>query len=619
MSAASTPADSGTPAACPVCGRTAESHLTCPDCGWTLRSALRAGPVTPDARHEFDQRLSSAQCAWDTRFAAILSTKPDRYAALIRGGPPTAQQWKQAKTAAESAVRPTVSEQMLRDMLSAVLRAAPGPGKPQRTSTIVEIDPDGITTTEVSIDKHGSPQLSRTAGTKRWRALIPQLAAQQDELHFQLAGRIQNLDRQALDDALRRSAPRPHADEVLVICRPATWQLLATTADLILASRSFSADPVTRVADLGNGHRPPTALVCGGPVSDGTSGGALVSEVAASLPLLRSYNAILAKLDQRTGRLAIELTPLFKPGDVPGTTASLSLRKPPGDDGDTTLAVVVSGGERDELLTAVVVPPPRERRYQLKTVLDGPGRVRFTDPAGIVPDSRPWRETLASVPSEVTVPSGPVDLVCAIELGGPGKVVDKRRNLIQELLSLLESDYPDPDAVRISVIGCVDHVFDRGLEQTRVLRGAPLASLAQARRTLRNLRGVEIRNFEAAPLEELLSEAVAQLSGSRAEGRAARFLLVGGRPPHPWPQKWANACPAGIRWDSILGQLTGGCRARCVVVRDAIPSRPLLANVWRQLGDAALREMDDTNAWQIGEDLRLLTRSTQRIAIPLSD
>src|SRR6185437_4859087 len=190
---ASATSENGASARCPVCGQAADSQLTCSECEWTLRSALRAGPVTPDLRQEFDRRLSHAQCAWDTRFAVLLSPTPETYAALIRGGPPDAQQWAKARAAAKSASRPAVSDQALRDVLGAVLRAAPVRGAAQPTTAIVEIDPDGITVTDATIDECGTPKLHRTT-QKRWRDLIPQLAATADELRFQLAGRLGGLD-----------------------------------------------------------------------------------------------------------------------------------------------------------------------------------------------------------------------------------------------------------------------------------------------------------------------------------------------------------------------------------------------------------------------------------------
>jgi hypothetical protein len=217
------------------------------------------------------------------------------------------------------------------------------------------------------------------------------------------------------------------------------------------------------------------------------------------------------------------------------------------------------------------------------------------------------------------VTAGPVDLVCAIDLGGEKALVDRRKALVRDLLSLLETEYPAPELVRVSVIGCVDHVFKPGREKTPVLRGDPLAPIAAARKTLRALGGAEISNVNAAPLEELLNEAAVQLRPGRGQGRAARVLLIGDRPPHPYPQKWANACPRGIRWEDRLHELTQDCEARCVAVTDTFHPRGHLADVWRRLGGTALRVADTISARQIGEDLGLISQGGQRVGIPLTD
>ncbi len=573
--------------------------------------------MTPAVRQEFDRKLEQARCEWDTSFAAVLSAAPDRYEALIRGGPPNPQQWKAARAAAGRL--DVISDQVLLDIFRAVLTGTSA-GRAPDTTAIVLIDQDGIAVIDALADVAGSPLLRRTSDTRRWPDLLPFLAGDPGEQQFQLAGRTQGLDQARIDDSLRKAVPALTASRVLVVCRPATWQLPARAAKLTAAARASVPVVLASPADLPGGELPETAIIWAGTVADGTPASDLLGQAAASLPLSRAYYTVIAKLNAANGRISTEKVPVFQPGDQQGKAVTLPLRRLPGEDGTVSLAVLCGNGDDpDQVVAAVAVPLPKERQYRVTITLDGPGRLRFTEPPGVTPDARPWDQTLASVPARVSVPSGPLDLVCAIELGGAPALVRQRRKLVGELLSLIEAEYPDPEHVKVSVIGCVDHIFRRGFERTPVVRGEALAPLPEARRTLNALKGSEITTDDATAIEDLLQEAVVQLSASKPQGRATRLLVVADRPPHPYPQTFeVVACPEHISWTVQLGELIGTHGVWCVAVTTKLPADRQLATIWQRLGNRGLHE-SGTSVRRIGEDLGLLARNSQRITIPLAD
>jgi hypothetical protein len=54
------------------------------------------------------------------------------------------------------------------------------------------------------------------------------------------------------------------------------------------------------------------------------------------------------------------------------------------------------------------------------------------------------------------------------------------------------------------------------------------------------------------------------------------------------------------------------------MVTYTMPSRSSRAAIWQDLGHAGLHALPDTDARQVGEDLGVLVRHTQRIPIPLA-
>jgi hypothetical protein len=587
---------------CPVCGLPIETVPACPECGWELQSPLRPGPVTEQLQLEFDERLSRAQREFDTRVAALLGPEFQRYQTHIRGGPPSDKEWRAAQRAARRVTARAVDDDAIAEILTGLLHNL----EMGRHAGIAAIDADGITVIQVWLDSFGSPQLHTERGPASWTDLLPLLSRDSDKRSFQLAGGVAQLDRSRLRrnlrESMRRMMPEPPDGPTLVVCRPAGWRLLECAAEL--ACQHW---PAARQLWVVNGLR-------------GTTLPALLDALAAQMPLSSEYRLVVATIDPETREVCTGDRLLFAVGDRPGTQASLELRQIPGDSGGVAFAVLVGNGIGSGLLSLSQASPPPEPRYQLQVVLEGPGRVRFTEPPCMPLNPETWPALRDSIPARMDTVLGPVDLVCAIELSGPSSLVRRRRRLVRKLLELLITAYPEPGMLRVGVVGCIDHVYGPR-ERQPVIRGVALATAEEALEALNSLGTTEIRYPGAAPVEDMLYEAYMQLSGRGREGRAARVLIVAARRPHPHRQEMNQLlpCPGRYNWRTSLHQLTGAAGATCVAVADNLPASWEEMTIWRELGTAALHELPAVTAREVGEDLRLLVPHTQRVPVPLAD
>jgi len=605
------PADSR-PGPCPVCGHPAGRTQACAECGWTLRTALRPGPVTARLRADFDQRLSAARRRFDARAAALVSADPGRLAPWIRGGTPDIAEWAAAVRDAAGVAGGAVGEGPAYTTLTTALRGLADGAE----IVIVEIGPEGIGVTRAAVDRRGTPLLRSDQPAAPWTVLLPMLSACDDERLFQLAGGIAGLDRDLLSRYLANvvpsgAVPAGTAGETMVICQPAGWRILEDAARHV--AEGIAGATLVRVAG-----RP------------GERSG-MTGSLRARMPLLRGYGVVVATIAPATGAVTLGTRPLFKPGDVQGAESVLTLRRAPGDRDATTLAVAVDGGAPPPSGQAVIdgagldvvslheMPLPGEPVYRVRAVLDAPGRVRFTEPRGVTPLARPWSEVIAAIPRRVDVRPGPVDLVCALELGGDREQVNRRRDLVRDLLERLAGEYQQPDWLRAGLLGCTDHVFAPGEEKRKVVRRQPLGDPADALLALANFRGDGIRYADAAPLEDLLHEARRMLASSRAEGRSARLLLVAGRRAHPrvLGLDKVQPCPFGCDWQQLVRGLAES-GVSVVTVADTMPGRAARNGFWADVGRAGLHALPDTSAREVGADLGVSLRPGQRIGVPLS-
>jgi hypothetical protein len=571
---------------------------------------LRLGPVTTRLRADFDLRLDAA-CRWfDARAAARVSADPGRIAPWIRGGPPDPAEWAAALSDAAAGAAGAVGE----ETACAALTAALGDLAAGTETVIVEVGPEGIAVTRAALDRLGTALLRSEPPVVPWSALLPVLSADEDERLFQLAGGIARLDRDLLDRYLDNAvlpgiSLAETVGETTVICQPAGWRILEDAARHVVAGVAGA----TLVRVVG---RP-------------TDRNGLVGSLRARKPLLRGYGVVVAAIAPATGAVTLGTRPLFKPGSVRGAESVLTLRRAPGDRDATTLAVAVAGDARSagetagdgvnlDVVSLHEVPLPDEPVYRVRAVLDAPGRVRFTEPRGVTPLARTWSEVIAAIPRRVDLRTGPVDLVCALELAGDREQVSRRRDLVRDLLEQVADDYQEPEAVRVGLLGCTDHVFGPGEEKRRVVRRQPLGTPADALLALANFRCDEVRYADAAPVEDLLHEAYRMLGGSQAEGRSAGLLLVAGRRAHPriLGADKVQPCPFGCDWRRLVHGLAES-GVSVVTVADVMPGRAARKGFWADVGRAGLHALPDTSAREVAADLGVIVRRGQRIGLPL--
>jgi hypothetical protein len=549
-------------------------------------------------RQEFTTRLDDARRQLDTRVAARIQADPSPYERYIRGGPPDAAQWAAAQRAARQDLGDAIGDDGLRAALSRLLEGL----RPDAETAVVEVGAEGVTVTRVSLDRFGSPRLDRCAD-KAWTAILPMLSTADLERHFQLAGAISQLDRRAIWDRLHRDLPDIPAGALLVICRTAGW-LIPEWAASVAATRLGT----TLVRTTGSVDSDPAMTI--------------LAALAASAPLGRAYGLLVAVVDADTGEVRTQTRELFAAGARPDAESGLLLRRLPSDHEDTALAIFVGDADSGEPLALYSLPLPEEvLDFELRAILEGPGRVRIAQPGGAASHLNSWAEVQAGIPHRVDVPAIPADLVCAVDLSGPNDTVRARLRLLRRMLEILGTEYPEAVQLRVAVLACVDHRFEGAAEYLPVVRGKEPGPTLDALVWLNRQTAAEIRYPLAAPVEDLLHEASLLLADSHRDGRAARLITVAGRRPHPNPRgdERPLRCPLKYRWRDIMGQLTGPIGARCVAVADALPADDTLQAIWRNLGPAGLHALPNAKPRLIAEDLGLLVRNPQRIPVPLLD
>jgi hypothetical protein len=538
----------------------------CLQCGWPWYTAPRAGLVTASHRREFDTRLQAARREQEKREAHALDAQ----------------------------------------LCSIITDLYPG-----ATCDVIDISAEQVAVTRTYLDEAGSPQV-RDGGGFAWADVLPALSGSEEARHLQLADGGDGLGDAAVASLLNNRLPPFPGGRVLVICGPASWQVLDS------AATTLAGRPRTSVLRL-FAARVATARE-------------RLAELAARSPLRQQYQLMTATVDRRTGAVGLRPRQLFPAGAEPGTEASITLWRMPGDAADTTLAIFADAGASSLGADGATAGPlalysavlPAEPGATLRAVLDGPGRVRIIEPAGAVPHPGTWAQIRRQIPDRVTTATAPADLVCAMDLAGTRDVVRQRVSLIRDLVQLLGIDYGDEHGLRVGVVTCTDHVFGRGPgkdERAPVTRVLPLCAASKALAWLGKPASAEIGYQPAAPVEDLLNEALTLLAGSRRVGRVPLLVTVAGRRPHPHVQRQDSRlpCPHRFMWQDLVRRLAGQARARCLVVADALPADGAEADEWRQLGRAGQRVLAAATARQLAEDLGLLTGPAEHIPLPLTD
>ncbi|MEU4205238.1 hypothetical protein [Streptomyces sp. NPDC045470] len=166
---------------CPVCLATAAGGPECAYCRWALEGPAVLGPLTPEIRHAFDERLVTARRRLDLTAAARAAGypgrgEPERLArleTLLRGGLPQPDERDQALAELTEPAEPA-------DELTAT-----GLPEPLPDGVVIEIGPRGLRAATV---RHGAEQAEATEWP--WAELLPGLPDGADETLFRLAGGV---------------------------------------------------------------------------------------------------------------------------------------------------------------------------------------------------------------------------------------------------------------------------------------------------------------------------------------------------------------------------------------------------------------------------------------------
>ncbi|MBT2207801.1 hypothetical protein [Actinomadura sp. NEAU-AAG7] len=574
---------------CPVCGCPIKSEEAgCSECRWPLHGEWRFGVPDPAFARDFEERLAAARRERDLLAVVRAGLADDLF---VRGGTPTPQEWVRARQAVDA---PPMPDAALQSVLGNALHRM----RPGRGLVVAEIGADhGLSVTRVVLDELMIPRGYDAPEVTPWETLLPFLSRDPGERRFQLAGGLADLDRDTLWRALRDGLP-PRLDE--------------PGDDVVLAYREIGWPVPDRAVRLLRKRHQNAEVVPAGE----SSARDLLGPLIATLPTRHDVGLLAAGVEPGTRRVSPRLIPLFPAGTPAGTVRTLRLESPPGAAETTVLAAVAASAEHWTLLTAGAVPLPADVRF----VLEGPGRVGIAEPADPAPVTERLPELLDGLPERLEILTEPVDLICAVELGGVDELVRRRLGLLRELVSTVDATYPGSGLLRVAVLGYQDHAYGRGKEGRRPVLGGWLDTPATAVAGLARLRPSPVEYPEAAPVEDALHEIAERLFRHRAPGRPARTILltVGGRPPHPPVQGDDDVLPCQFErsWPSALGAITHAGVACAAVLHDAaLRDHP----VWDTLGAAGVHDLDDIDARRLGVGLGLLPSAPQTLNLPLAD
>ncbi|MFC5187683.1 hypothetical protein [Actinomadura harenae] len=585
------PPDAEAPLPCAVCGLVPDdlARFECAECGWT--------PLDGDLD---GTKLSEARLRYDLRAAARVGEKARPF---VRGVLDD-DQWARACDDADRERTRLLDE-------AAKPTAAPGAGaggwtlefgRPDlgrdpstwatqwafdellrhdaRTPVLIDVGADGVSVMVVRPDAVDGPGDPWSREDHSWERLAgPLLASEDGERAFQLAGGLHDIDRarltEALDLGFARLAERlPFGVTTLLADSAPGW----TVPGLAIA----------RLRLL----RPDARLVRSGrPAADE------LADAVARLPLPAQYWLVAAQFEGPGAQPV--LVPLFPAGSTSGQEAVVRVaRGPGGADNDVVLAVVAAPAHPapsyDPRPVSVQATRLPRGVLSLRARLDGPGRVRWPDLPDVRPDARPLDRLYAHTRA-CPAPADVVDVMCAIELGGPPVPAAARRELLAGTLELVSADLGEHAGV--SVRGYREHSFELGEEHDAVVEGVWDADPDRALDVLAAMeRRARPYQSDAAPLEDALAEIVAFLERKRdARGwlnemnhPPYRVLVVlAGRPPHPRGQgqdplrELAQPCPRKDDWRAAADALRrSGVRLVTVLDGATDPDR----DYWTALG-----------------------------------
>lgn len=601
---------------CPVCRRVAGDDELCVVCRWRLSGEYVLGDVTPRRQREFEAGLSAAQRQLDlaavARAASAYGRADPELAARLTGfargdpnpAPPgPAPEDFRPPAAAPPGVQP--------DVAAALHNLAE---RKSEELLFVGVGPDGIGWARVEVGVAGLPEITAARHLGGWASLGAQLAADQDLCLFQLAGGVGR----APDDG-PITADRGLAVAASAAIEPGAF---AARAGVVLVRRAVGLPLLDRVTDeLRWRWRPLAEVLAPGrsPLAE------VVTGLLASAPLRDPVVLLVALVDRGSGRVRLGARPLFPAGGLPGADGGRSglvaVTADQSGSGQVCLPVAVArGGDRDDwpvLATGqVALAPGRQARVGVS--LAPSGAVSFASPATVIADpgeDRFGRDVRAQLPAELPLVK-PVDVVCAVELGGDTEAAEERIEFVAALIEVLAKRIIPGTPLRVGLVGVEDH---DPWEPERPPAACPLTTPDQAAAELRRWRPAGTGLSLAAPLEDALAVAV-----GLGWAQARRVLLMFfARPPHP-----ARSCSAGHDWEDLLARerntrqievFVAVEQARWKETLAAGGSREWAERAWAVLGQdglGGLIERDDLPADEVLKKATLI-HAEPPISIPL--
>jgi hypothetical protein len=349
-------------------------------------------------------------------------------------------------------------------------------------------------------------------------------------------------------------------------------------------------------------------------------------EAIARVPLAQRYELCLLERD-RSGRLHVSPQRLFERGARRGDTRTLRVYCEPSGPAGTTFAVMARDGAGHTGLAYMASAKVSLGPHTVTATLQRPGKVSFGGlGVPLRPDTRKWADIRAAVPERLGS-SGPVNLILAVEICGPERLVAAHLDRAAQLAGNVASSAECPVSFSLLAYGAHPHNLRVDDDPVAVLAWTePYHSvLAQLSGLRRQAIDQPDHYTRAANIECMLGQAAGLLSyGQGSAGNqpsAARPVLVtvGSRGPFPaWrdPVTEILPCPGHNDWRGFLQRLqddhprmTFG--AICGGDRDA--------EAWRLLGADATADLIVLDAWQFATDLRLLRPPGEHVPFPLVD
>jgi hypothetical protein len=324
-----------------------------------------------------------------------------------------------------------------------------------------------------------------------------------------------------------------------------------------------------------------------------------------------------------SGSLHWDLVPLFPPGAPSGSEVTFTARCAPSDEYGTVFAVIAeppSGSAAQERQLRSVQSakvPPGIYRVTAELLYPFPGHVRFHGlPETPRDETRLWPEISGTVPRRLAAGTGPVHLIAAIEVSGPGGLVAQRIDRVRQLFEHVADEAKD--FVCYSVVSYGPHSINVHNPEYPEVPAATLAwaeTVDDALRVLARLtrRGAEPIGYPAAAqLECVLTDLERQLTGQ--EGRPV-LVTAGARPAHPpridpvsqiIPCRWRND------WRGPMSRMRTRYEG---IAFGAIPEADWSDELWRMLStDTAPGEF---SAPGLANSLGLTADSRQLIPLPM--